>query len=173
MNDHEKTRRSTLNAISTCLSELLVSLMITFRSMGLGGWLVACAMVAGQTALTVIAMHGGVPIEVVAVGTFLVGVVSAALGYTHAPGRSMLRPAPGSVLVRIAPFIMPKRARERVLGQVIADMRVEYLDALQVGENWLSRWIWVRGHLIFWLAVLSYLGVSAVDIVKKVWVTSR
>jgi hypothetical protein len=49
-------------------------------------------------------------------------------------------------LVILTSFFCSKKTRERIVGQIVADARVEYFEALKGNERWKARWIVVRGY---------------------------
>lgn len=59
-----------------------------------------------------------------------------------------IRVLPGRALSVIAAWVLARRAYERYVEPVIADMQQEYLEATVAGRAWRARWVAVRGHLL-------------------------
>jgi|SRR5581483_1578105 len=74
------------------------------------------------------------------------------------PGPATVVLPPGYRLASIARFLLTRKAFERFVQPVIADMQREYIDAFAAGHQWHAKWIAIRGHLIvipgwIWAAV--------------------
>ena len=54
---------------------------------------------------------------------------------------------PGARLRNMLHVIYPPKIAERVFDQIIADMRLEWEEAMAHNQKWLARWIQVRGVL--------------------------
>ena len=54
---------------------------------------------------------------------------------------------PGARLRNMLHVIYPPKIAERVFDQTIADMRLEWEEAMAHNQKWLARWIQVRGVL--------------------------
>ena len=54
---------------------------------------------------------------------------------------------PGARLRNMLHVIYPPKIAERVFDQTIADMRLEWEEAMTHNQKWLARWIQVRGVL--------------------------
>lgn len=64
---------------------------------------------------------------------------------------------PGYRLSALARFFLTRDAYRRYVGQVIADMQTEYIQAIAVRDEWRARWIQTRGWLLVipgWLYAL-------------------
>ena len=59
-----------------------------------------------------------------------------------------IRVLPGRALSSVAAWVLARRAYERYVEPVIADMQQEYLEATVAGHAWRARWVAVRGHLL-------------------------
>lgn len=76
-----------------------------------------------------------------------------------------LKTAPGIRVMRLIRFVYSKKSISRIFEPIHADFIEEYLEALNAGEKWKSRWIRVR----YYWAFLSASGLlSVVSIAKKV-----
>lgn len=84
-------------------------------------------------------------------------------------GRRTIKPAPGTLAVRILRFAFSKKAFDNVMSQPIADMREEYFEALAQGATIRARWIKVRDHLALILTVVAYLFASVGKKVQGIW----
>jgi ferric-dicitrate binding protein FerR (iron transport regulator) len=74
------------------------------------------------------------------------------------PGPPIVILPPGYRLASIAKFLLTRKAFERFVQPVIADMQREYIDAFAAGHKWHARWVAIRGHLLvipgwIWAAV--------------------
>jgi hypothetical protein len=67
--------------------------------------------------------------------------------------RSISRP-PGQLLDEVFKVVFPPKLFERVIRPVIADMQIEYFDALHSGRPTLARWVRARGYGILVLTLL-------------------
>jgi hypothetical protein len=76
------------------------------------------------------------------------------------PKRINIQAPPGQTLHRIASFVFSKRTFSRVLEPVLADMQLEYIEALAAGERLRGGWIRLRGYLAFSVAVTFKTGVG-------------
>ena len=54
---------------------------------------------------------------------------------------------PGARLRNVIHVIYPPKIAERVFDQIIADMRLEWEEAMLHDQKWLARWIQLRGVL--------------------------
>lgn len=86
--------------------------------------------------------------------------------------RSTIRQPPGAVLASFASFVWPKKSYVRVFEPIISDMRLEYEEALHHGRPAHARWIWVRGVVQFWLAVVMHCVGLVVRVVRSIWTAS-
>ena len=57
--------------------------------------------------------------------------------------------APGTRLRALAARLFAASTMERLVDPAIADLQVEYEEALRSGPRWRCRWIWFVGHLAF------------------------
>jgi hypothetical protein len=64
-----------------------------------------------------------------------------------------IKAPPGHWMTSFSEFFFSKKTCELVLNLVVADMRYEYFDALSNGRTAKARWIIVRGHFSYVLAV--------------------
>ena len=108
---------------------------------------------AGSNALA----HG---VEAV-LNAWIFSLVKSATNSSNSPGS-------GVKLDRLARFFFTTKSYERVYQPIISDMQLEYNEALSENRLWHARWIWVRGHLCFWFAVMAHSGVSVVQLIKKI-----
>jgi hypothetical protein len=69
----------------------------------------------------------------------------------------VIQKPPGFSLERFLRFLVSKKSYERVYGQIIADMREEYFEALHAGEKRKARWIVVRAYVSVLTALLMLL----------------
>lgn len=82
--------------------------------------------------------------------------------------RAVVTP-PGSLSVRALRFLFSKKAFEAVFAQVIADMREEFFEALDLGHRKKARWIVVRDHIGLALTVGLYLAATIGKKVRGIW----
>jgi hypothetical protein len=73
---------------------------------------------------------------------------------------------PGMLLDHATRFLLTRDAHHRYVEPVIADMRVEYCDALAAGNIWHARWIAARVYL---LVIPGYLYGCAVRAAKRLF----
>jgi len=59
---------------------------------------------------------------------------------------------PGYPLATLLRFLLTPAAFNRYLYPVIADMQVQYIDAVAAGRKWAARWIVVRQHLCIFVS---------------------
>lgn len=83
---------------------------------------------------------------------FLAGSIVAVLFAMHKNVNRLSRP-PGSFLLSVSDFFCSKKTREEVAEQVIADMRIEYNEALSERRTIKARWIRLRYCWSFCYAV--------------------
>ena len=95
--------------------------------------------------------------SLVALGAFLMaslGFLAESLGESllaslvarKKTGPRLILP-PGARLRNMLHVIYPPKIAERVFDQTIADMRLEWEEAMTHNQKWLARWIQVRGVL--------------------------
>ena len=56
---------------------------------------------------------------------------------------------PGDRLRALAGRILNRRTMERVVDPLLADLQLEYAEAIRRGRVWKSRWVLVAGHIAF------------------------
>ena len=76
-----------------------------------------------------------------------------------------------SAIVRWLP--LSKATRERIFGQIIADMRDEYVEALAADRTTECRLILARGYLSLAIALFTSVGVAIVKGVIHIWKLGR
>ncbi|MGE0456021.1 MAG: hypothetical protein AB7O37_21975 [Vicinamibacteria bacterium] len=78
-------------------------------------------------------------------------------------GRRVGRP-PGVVILNVADFICSPRTLERVVAPIVADLQLEYFNALEQKRPWKARWIRVRyaGAMIVALTLSAARAISGV-----------
>lgn len=84
-------------------------------------------------------------------------------------GRIILRP-PGSRLRSLADFFLSKKTMKRVVNPILADLQLEYCEALAEGRTAKAFWVCVRGYCTFWKALGLY---GVVKNVVQIWKISR
>ena len=62
--------------------------------------------------------------------------------------RNRVQLPPGYRLTAIARFVLPSSVFKRYVWPTIADMQLEYIEALNAGHVWHARWIALRGHML-------------------------
>ena len=80
---------------------------------------------------------------------------------------------PGVYLLMFAEFVYSRKKYERVLLPTVTDMREEYYEALAAGRIEKSRWVRIRGLGSFWLAIAADVPISAIGLVKKIWMAAN
>ena len=55
----------------------------------------------------------------------------------------------GDRLRALAVRILDQRTMERVVDPLLADLELEYTEAIRHGRLWMSRWILILGHFAF------------------------
>jgi hypothetical protein len=103
--------------------------------------------------------------------SFLSGLFFA-MAIAFWPKPSSVRKPAGTHLRTLAVFLWSKKSFERVFEPIIVDMRLEYHEALVANEIWHARWIWIRGHIQFWIAAVGHVFVLILRLVQKIWVAS-
>ena len=87
--------------------------------------------------------------------------------------KSVIAPAPGSLVLKIAEFVCTKKVYDRVFFQVVDDMRREYFEALFSSRKEKARWVVIRGYLaLAWhvtLQVSEFLVSGPAKIMKALW----
>lgn len=75
---------------------------------------------------------------------------------------------PGAGLRDILHFIYPPKIAERVFDQIIADMQLEWQEAMIHEKKWLARWVRVRGGLTVFLTAAVHVVATLGSIFKLV-----
>ena len=75
---------------------------------------------------------------------------------------------PGTWLRNVLHVIYPPKTAERVFDQIIADMQLEWGEAMIHDRKWLANWIQVRGVLTVFLTVLAHTVTALGSIFKLV-----
>ena len=75
---------------------------------------------------------------------------------------------PGARLREILHTIYPRKTAERVFDQAIADMQLEWQEAIIHEKKWLARWVQVRGVLTVFLAAAVHLVATLSSFFKLV-----
>ncbi|HSG39540.1 MAG TPA: hypothetical protein VLE27_07860 [Thermoanaerobaculia bacterium] len=76
---------------------------------------------------------------------------------------------PGSKLMEVADFFFSSKTVEKVYAPLIADLQLEYIDALSRGRRHKARWVRMRGYWSFWNAVGLQSLVSTAQKVYSLW----
>lgn len=96
----------------------------------------------------------------------VLGLIVARL--VNKEGVNRLSSPPGSFLLSVSNFFCSKKTQEEVADQVIADMRIEYNQALFEKRKIKARWIRIRYCWIFFCAVGLYRVLKVIaDIILK------
>lgn len=74
---------------------------------------------------------------------------------THTKKATKVILPPGAKISKIIEFLYTKKVKERVFDPIIADMHVEYFEALDNNLKWKMRWIHLRGIINLFIAVIS------------------
>jgi hypothetical protein len=74
---------------------------------------------------------------------------------------------PGDRLRTIAARVCRARTMERLIDPALADLQVEYENAVLRGRKWESRWVWISGHLAFFQAVVVHGGARTIGILDE------
>ena len=98
------------------------------------------------------------------------GVLSAlegALEKKEKTGPRLILP-PGAWLRNVLHVIYPPKTAERVFDQTIADMRLEWEEAMIHDQKWLAGWVRVRGVLTVVLTAAVHVVAALGSILKLV-----
>jgi hypothetical protein len=76
------------------------------------------------------------------------------------------RHAPGYLLLKITEFLFSKKTQADIFDQLIADMREEYFEALNVRRRRKAQWVRIRGTLTFMLRFV----IEIRDGVSEYWI---
>ena len=148
MNNWHKFMGEALEVLGTALEEVLGE-----APMALGAALWEALEVLG-TALEEV------------LGTALMAL-GAALEKKGNNGSGLILP-PGAGLRDMLHVIYPPKTAERVFDQIIADMQLEWQEAMIHDQKWLANWIQVRGVLTVLLTVLVHAVAALGSIFKLV-----
>ena len=111
--------------------------------------------------------------------TTMVGLLAFALATTLAALGTVLASAlerneselilpPGARLRNGLHFIYPPKTAERVFDQIIRDMQEEWQEAIINNQQWLARWVHVRGVLTIFLTAAVHVVDTLSNILKLV-----
>jgi hypothetical protein len=78
---------------------------------------------------------------------------------------NIIRP-PGSLLTAVSEFLFSQKTLERVVNPVIADLQVEYCEALAANRHVKAAWVRLRGYWNLFKAIGLY---SIVKMFVEVW----
>ena len=81
------------------------------------------------------------------------------LNRTTERGGARIYKPPGSLLRSIADFFFSKKTFEAVFEQTVADLQLEYIEALSHRRRWKALWVWMRGVYTFWAAFIEQLPI--------------
>jgi hypothetical protein len=70
--------------------------------------------------------------------------------------RGRIRRAPGSLLGTISEFLFSKKTLEEIVNPTIADLQMEYCEALAARRPYKAAWVRVRGYWSFAKAIGLY-----------------
>jgi hypothetical protein len=101
-------------------------------------------------------------------GNYAVLILRAARANGDISSRSHFERAPGTVAETIVRWL-PGKASQQVFGQIIADMRQEYIEAVASGNRRRQRIVWMRGHLHLVLAFVPYVCSVAIKRALEIW----
>jgi hypothetical protein len=104
--------------------------------------------------------------------TFFVAPIMLAIGATVGAriANARVLSAPGGLLeatVRWLPF--SKRGKAEVFGQLIADMRQDYIEAIAARRQWRARAVVVHGYATFGVTLIVYIGSAGLKRVIEIW----
>lgn len=80
---------------------------------------------------------------------------------------------PGWRLRRIAEFCFSAETYAQVLEPTLADLQQEFFDALAKNDPWKARFVLIRGHWSFWMAVVYHAYFSLIRRIHKLLSISR
>ena len=75
---------------------------------------------------------------------------------------------PGTWLRNVLHVIYPPKTVERIFDQIIADMQLEWQEAMVHDQKWLARWVGVRGVLTVLLTAVVHVVATLGSILKLV-----
>ena len=93
--------------------------------------------------------------------------LAAALKKKEKNGPRLILP-PGTGLRNVLHVIYPPKTAERVFDQIIADMQLEWQEAMAKDQGWLARWVRVRGVLTVILTAAVHVVATLGSIFKLV-----
>jgi len=118
-------------------------------------WITLFSVAAGVAAffMMVVAVVLSLPPAAI---RFLIDVIEA---IREARKSLVITYSPGWTLTRWIDFLFSKKSVDQIFQPIIADMQLEYFDALSEDRMWKARWVAARGYGTFWYAlVLHTLG---------------
>lgn len=122
-------------------------------------------VMSAAVGLSVLKFVGEAAAPIVLMG--LAGSIVAGLFAMRKNVNRLSRP-PGSFLLSVSGFFCSRKTQEEVADQVIADMRIEYNQALFEKRKIKARWIRIRYCWIFFCAVGLYRVLNVIaDIILK------
>jgi len=83
--------------------------------------------------------------------------------------RSGIQPPPCVRTISILRFLFPKRVCTRVFDPTLADIHIEYFEALSRKETGRANWIRWRGVGLLIFAAAAQLSVSGLSLAVKLW----
>jgi hypothetical protein len=75
---------------------------------------------------------------------------------------------PGERLRTLAARVFDRRTMERVVDPLLADLQVEYAEAIRRGQVWRTRWVLLSGHVAF-LKTIGLCGAEGVMRLLRGW----
>lgn len=75
---------------------------------------------------------------------------------------------PGAGLRDMLHFIYPPKTAERVFDPILADMQLEWQEAMLHEKTWLARWVRIRGVVTIFLTAAVYAVATLGSILKLV-----
>lgn len=97
----------------------------------------------------------------------LVGSLAATLEKKEKNGPRLILP-PGAWLRNVLHTIYPPKTAERIFDQIIADMQLEWQEAMIHEKKLLARWVRVRGVLTVLLTAVVHVVATLGSILKLV-----
>lgn len=80
-----------------------------------------------------------------------------------------LHKPPWRLAASLCEFLLPRRLKERVIDQHIADFQIEYCDALVRGRPWKARWLYLRFHVEIVLTLGTLFTTAVVKRATTIW----
>lgn len=81
-----------------------------------------------------------------------------------ARAREIVTYTPGWTLSRWIEFLFSRKSVDQIFQPIIADMQVEYIDAIAARRYWKARWVAARGYATFWYALVLQVLALALQI---------